>query len=112
MRPALNWLRTLVLLSTVLMTMGKAAWALESPSHPPHAIDGWACMVEEPQSEQGGESDQDRHTFSGGDDDRGELLMLPSPWQPVLPPDAHPTVMPGHHPPLPWLSLPLRPPQP
>lgn len=111
MRPALNWLRTLVLLTTVMLTMGKAAWALESTAHTPATIDVWSCTVEEPASPQGNEADQDRHTFPGGDDDRGELLMPITPWQPVLQPDTHPSVMPDHQPPLPWLSLPLRPPQ-
>lgn len=111
MRPALHWLRTLILLTIVMLTMGKAAWALESPASLSPVVDGWNCVLDEPQSQQGTDADQDRHTFPGGDDDRGELLMPITPWQPVLQPDTHPSVMPDHQPPLPWLSLPLRPPQ-
>ena len=112
MRPALLWLRTLVILATVLLTMGKGAWALESvPAALPDALDGWVCVLDDPQHDTGGEADPDRHTFSGGDDDRGELLILHKPWVPSTHPDAHPAALADLGPAHPWLSLPLRPPQ-
>ena len=49
MRPALLWLRTLVILATVLLTMGKGAWALTSADQfdQTEAVDTWCCQQEE-----------------------------------------------------------------
>ena len=112
MRPALLWLRTLILLTTVLLTMGKGAWAFDAAPGLSHDTpSGWTCVLEDPLHDQGGEAEPDRHTFSGGDDDRGELLILHKPWLPSSPPDAHPAILADLRPAHPWLSLPLRPPQ-
>lgn len=112
MRPALLWLRTLVLLTTVLLAMGKTAWALEAaPDLTPDAQVGWTCVVDDPSHERSDQADPDRHTFSGGDDDRGELPVVHILWTPSLPPDAHPAIPADQRPAHPWLSLPLRPPQ-
>lgn len=112
MRPALLWLRTLIILTTVMLTMGKGAWALEiTPATGPEAPDRWVCVLEDPQQDRGGDAEQDRHTFSGGDDDRGELLILPKPWVPSTRPEGHPAILTDLGPIQPWLSLPLRPPR-
>ncbi len=112
MRPALLWLRTLILLTTVMLTMGKGAWAFEAASGPLHEASADAiCVVEDAQHDKGDGSEPDRHTFSGGDDERGELLILHKPWVPSTHPEAHPAILADLGPVHPWLSLPLRPPQ-
>ncbi len=112
MRPALLWLRTLILLTTVMLTMGKGAWAFDAEPGLPHDTSaGWSCVLEDPQQDRGGEAESDRHTFSGGDDDRGELLILHKPWVPLTHPEAHPAILADLGPVQPWLSLPLRPPR-
>jgi len=112
MRPALLWLRTFILITTVMLTMGKGAWAFDADAGPSHdAPGGWTCVLEDPQQNKGDDAAQDRHTFAGGEDERGELLILHKLWLPATHPEVHPAILAGVRHAHPWLSLPLRPPQ-
>lgn len=112
MRPALLWLRALILLTTVMLTMGKAVWALESaPAWLPELSPAAVCVVDEPSHGQDPQGEPDRLAFPGGDDDRAELPVVHAPWTPSLPPDTHPVPLGDQQPAHPWLGLPLRPPQ-
>ena len=119
MRPALLWLRTLVILATVLLTMGKGAWALTSADQfdQTEAVDTWCCQQEElaeltevaPSDEAAPERKQ--HVCPGGDEDRGELMIPHQPWKPAPLIGTHPPIPADLSPVQPWLSLPLRPPK-
>lgn len=113
MRPALLWLRTLVILATVMLTMGKGAWALTAveQADPTEAVATWCCEQEEATPSEDGAPEHKHHASPGGDEDRSELLIPHQPWQPAPLTGTHPALPADLSPVQPWLSMPLRPPR-
>lgn len=110
MRPALLWLRTLIVLATVMLTMGEAAWAMTTAERET-TIEACTCVEAEVTPSDKVAPEQDRYALPCGDEDRSELLILPEPWLPTPMIGTHPAMPADLSPVQPWLSLPLRPPR-
>ena len=116
MRPLLHWLRSFVLMSTVMLMVGVSAWASPQATQGPEAVaPAWACHDAASNTDAAndhGTSGLDMPLPSAAiDDDRAELDVMHGLNVPALLPDTHPPLAPAPDPADNWPGLPLRPPK-
>ena len=116
MRPLLHWLRSFVLMSTVMLMVGVSAWASPQATQGPEAVaPAWACHDAASNTDAAndhGTSGLDMSLPSAAiDDDRAELDVMHGLIVPALLPDTHPPLAPAPDPADNWPGLPLRPPK-
>lgn len=116
MRPLLHWLRSLMLMLTVTMTVSFNAWGSPQAQHGAQTAEpSWHCLQQAV-----AQADANEHSAAGIhplmhsafiDDDRAELDVMHGLDVPTLLPDTHPPLASALDPADNWPGLPLRPPR-